>query len=161
MRRVCSRSRFGEWGRGSDGFPPARRHASWSNRPGDSNRAISVAYTLSLSRKKCIGHSRRRASRLSELSLRSREDSGMNLRQFTGVGVGISVGLCFALLLASEGGPTDYTAAIEKWRQDRETRLKADDGWLTVAGLFWLKGGGERFGTDPPGGIRLAPRSGP
>jgi len=85
----------------------------------------------------------------------------MNLRQITSVGIGISVGLSFALLLASEGGPTDYTAAIEKWRQDRETRLKADDGWLTVAGLFWLKEGENRFGTDPTDDIVLPAGSAP
>ena len=32
---------------------------------------------------------------------------------------------------------------------DREARLKGDGGWLTVAGLFWLKDGMSRFGTDP------------
>ena len=85
----------------------------------------------------------------------------MNLRQITSVGIGISVGLCFALLLASEAGPTDYTAAIEKWRQERETRLKADGGWLTVAGLFWLKEGENRFGTDPTDDIVLPPGSAP
>src|SRR5512141_3183280 len=45
--------------------------------------------------------------------------------------------------------PADYKAQIEKWRQERETRLKSDTGWLTVAGLFWLKEGPNRFGTDP------------
>jgi uncharacterized protein len=42
-----------------------------------------------------------------------------------------------------------YRAEVQKWRQDRETRLKADGGWLTVAGLFWLKEGENRFGSDP------------
>src|SRR3954468_1713294 len=34
-----------------------------------------------------------------------------------------------------------YVNEIEKWRQDHETDLKKDDGWLTVAGLYWLKDG--------------------
>ena len=29
----------------------------------------------------------------------------------------------------------------QKWRREREAKLKADDGWLTVSGLFWLKDG--------------------
>ena len=30
-----------------------------------------------------------------------------------------------------------YRAEVRKWRAERETRLKADGGWLSVAGLFW------------------------
>ncbi|HEY7514477.1 MAG TPA: hypothetical protein VIC87_08365, partial [Vicinamibacteria bacterium] len=46
------------------------------------------------------------------------------------------------------GADEAYRAEVQKWRQDRETRLKADGGWLTVAGLFWLKEGENRFGSD-------------
>ena len=41
-----------------------------------------------------------------------------------------------------------YNAEIEKYRQDRETRLKSDTGWLTVTGLYWLKEGPNRFGSN-------------
>ena len=44
-------------------------------------------------------------------------------------------------LLASVQGQTDYVKAVEKWRSDEETDLKKETGWLTVAGLFWLKEG--------------------
>lgn len=37
---------------------------------------------------------------------------------------------------------------IEQWKEQRLTRLQRDDGWLTLAGLFWLKEGENRFGTD-------------
>lgn len=37
--------------------------------------------------------------------------------------------------------PLSYTEQIEQWRKDREASLKADDGWLTVAGLHWLSAG--------------------
>jgi uncharacterized protein (DUF1684 family) len=40
----------------------------------------------------------------------------------------------------------EYRESVEEWRRQREARLKADDGWLTVAGLFWLKTGANRFG---------------
>jgi uncharacterized protein (DUF1684 family) len=50
--------------------------------------------------------------------------------------------------LAAEDREDTYKAEIEKWRQDRETRLKSDTGWLTVSGLFWLKEGPNRFGSN-------------
>ena len=49
----------------------------------------------------------------------------------------------------------------QKWREQRETRLKADGGWLTVAGLFWLEPGENRFGTDPSNAIVLPAGSAP
>src|SRR5258706_11571501 len=42
-----------------------------------------------------------------------------------------------------------YQAAIAKWRQQKETELKADGGWLTVTGLFWLKEGENRVEGAP------------
>ena len=54
-----------------------------------------------------------------------------------------------------------YRAEVQAWRQERETRLKADGGWLTLAGLFWLKEGPNRFGTDPAGDIVLPEASAP
>ncbi len=65
--------------------------------------------------------------------------------------------------LAAFAGPVTadeaYRAAVRKWRQDRETRLRADGGWLTVAGLFWLKEGENRFGTGAACDIVLPPGS--
>jgi uncharacterized protein (DUF1684 family) len=49
--------------------------------------------------------------------------------------------LFLASLLAASTVNTDYRASVEHWRADQEGALKADDGWLTVAGLFWLKEG--------------------
>ena len=49
-----------------------------------------------------------------------------------------------------------YVASIVKWRQEKEQALRADDGWLTVAGLFWLKEGSNPFGSDPESPIVLA-----
>ena len=42
-----------------------------------------------------------------------------------------------------------YRAQIKQWRADRIKSLKADDGWLNLAGLFWLEKGTYRFGSDP------------
>jgi uncharacterized protein (DUF1684 family) len=58
---------------------------------------------------------------------------------------------------------TTYQADIAAWRRAREAALRADGGWLTVAGLFWLHEGANRFGSDPSGEIALPdgpPRAG-
>jgi uncharacterized protein (DUF1684 family) len=44
---------------------------------------------------------------------------------------------------------SSYVSSIEAWRVERESKLKAPDGWLTVAGLFWLREGENRAGADP------------
>jgi hypothetical protein len=45
--------------------------------------------------------------------------------------------LSVVFLLASCVIKTDpaFVADVQKWRADRETRLRADDGWLTLVGL--------------------------
>ncbi len=40
-----------------------------------------------------------------------------------------------------------YKQSINEWHRSREESLKADDGWLAVAGLFWLKEGHNTFGS--------------
>jgi uncharacterized protein (DUF1684 family) len=56
-----------------------------------------------------------------------------------------------AMLAADDG----YIASIEKWRAEREARLRSEDGWLTVSGLHWLQPGDTRFGSDPSNAIVL------
>src|SRR5208282_531079 len=48
-----------------------------------------------------------------------------------------------------------YRQSIEKWRHDYESQLTSDSGWLSVAGLFWLHEGENRFGSDPLNDIVL------
>ena len=52
------------------------------------------------------------------------------------------------LLLVPQTSPTSYKVEIEHWRQERESALRSENGWLTVAGLFWLKEGSNTVGTD-------------
>jgi uncharacterized protein len=68
--------------------------------------------------------------------------------------------LACALVQATENDAA-YRATVEKWRAAREARLKADGGWLSVAGLFWLHDGDNRFGSDPLNDIVLAANSAP
>ena len=63
--------------------------------------------------------------------------------------VGLAV-FSIGLAMAAELGAQPYdTGALAKFRADRETALKADNGWLTVAGLHFLNPGENRIGSDP------------
>jgi uncharacterized protein (DUF1684 family) len=42
----------------------------------------------------------------------------------------------------------DYEAEITAWRTEREAGLTADDGWLTVSSLFFLREGQTSFGSS-------------
>lgn len=38
---------------------------------------------------------------------------------------------------------------LDTWKKERTESLKREDGWLTLVGLYWLKPGENRFGSDP------------
>ncbi len=54
-----------------------------------------------------------------------------------------------------------WRAATEAWRAKQEQALRGPDGWLTVAGLFFLEPGVNRVGADPRSAIVLPPGSAP
>jgi uncharacterized protein (DUF1684 family) len=41
-----------------------------------------------------------------------------------------------------------YQRDIQKWQNERLASLTKDDGWLTLAGLYWLNEGENKFGSD-------------
>jgi uncharacterized protein (DUF1684 family) len=51
----------------------------------------------------------------------------------------------------SHGGAADsaYVAAIAGWQAERVASLREPDGWLSLAGLYWLRPGENTFGADP------------
>jgi uncharacterized protein (DUF1684 family) len=65
--------------------------------------------------------------------------------------------ILLAAASAARAGAPGYKDEVRKWREARETRLKGPDGWLTVAGLFWLREGDNRFGSAPDNDIVLPP----
>jgi uncharacterized protein (DUF1684 family) len=71
--------------------------------------------------------------------------------------------LASTLAAAVAAGSADpaYVRQIESWRRERLQRLTADGGWLTVAGLFWLKPGANSFGADAANDIVLPAHSAP
>lgn len=56
-----------------------------------------------------------------------------------------SVGLVLLSLLAFNG-KDGYRDSIDKWHRGRIEDLKSEEGWLNLAGLFWLEEGENTFG---------------
>ncbi len=54
-------------------------------------------------------------------------------------------------------GSESYRREVEAFRRQREERLTSDGGWLSVAGLFWLQPGSNRFGADKSNDLVLPP----
>ncbi len=48
-----------------------------------------------------------------------------------------------------------YIKGIQEWHRERLGKLKAENGVLSVTGLFWLKEGENRFGSDSTNDIVL------
>ena len=49
-------------------------------------------------------------------------------------------------------GPADldtWRADLDAWIEERYASLREPDGWLSLAGLFWLEEGENTFGSDP------------
>jgi uncharacterized protein (DUF1684 family) len=61
-------------------------------------------------------------------------------------------------LLATAGG-VSWTDETTTWRARREASLKAPNGWLSVAGLFWLHEGANIVGSDAKSDVVLPPGS--
>lgn len=70
-----------------------------------------------------------------------------------------SSAIALLTLMATTPDPA-HLADVLAWRRGRETRLLADEGWLTVVGLFWLAPGKNGFGSDPSHPIVL-PKTAP
>lgn len=70
------------------------------------------------------------------------------------------IAFLFAISATSDAQES-YEKTIQGWRADREAKLKADDGWLTVTGLFWLREGQNDFGSAPTNDIVLPANSAP
>ena len=57
--------------------------------------------------------------------------------------------LSTVLALSLSAAPAeDVAAATRSWQEGRLQRLQADDGWLTLVGLGWLKEGTNSAGSD-------------
>lgn len=50
---------------------------------------------------------------------------------------------------------TAYHAEMTAWRQKLDDSLRQENGWLALAGLFWLAEGDNAFGSDPQNPVVL------
>jgi len=64
---------------------------------------------------------------------------------------------------AEQAAPADssYADEIRAWQEDRRTRLQAEDGWLSLVGLDWLKPGDNMLGSAPTNDIILPEKVAP
>jgi uncharacterized protein len=69
------------------------------------------------------------------------------------------VALIASLAFLAVGSDDGYRDEVESWRRSRLESLKADDGWLTVSGLFWMKAGDTKIGSDPSNDVPLPART--
>jgi len=53
----------------------------------------------------------------------------------------------------------EYVKSILKWRQEVDANLRRENGWLSLAGLFWLRKGENVIGSDPNCDILLPARA--
>ena len=54
---------------------------------------------------------------------------------------------------------TSYAEEIEHWHSQRSLYLRSEQGWLNLAGLFWLREGANSFGSDSSNDIIFPPSS--
>lgn len=70
--------------------------------------------------------------------------------------IGITVFAAMAL-----SADISYTDSIREWQQQRDAGLRAEDGWLTLVGLFWLKPGDNTIGSGEANDFVLPKGSAP
>ena len=71
--------------------------------------------------------------------------------------------LALVTLLACQDRPKldPYVQEIERWHQKRVAALTKPDGWLSLAGLYWLHEGVNRFGSSRSNDVVFPPGKAP
>src|SRR5688572_1060351 len=65
--------------------------------------------------------------------------------------------LTFLAALAVAGvDPAAHKADVETWQKQRDERLRAPDGWLTLVGLHWIEPGTNTVGSAKSNAVVLA-----
>ena len=54
------------------------------------------------------------------------------------------------------GSDDAYLNEINRWKEKRLSSLKSENGWLNLAGLFWLEEGVNTIGADSSNRIHLS-----
>ena len=72
----------------------------------------------------------------------------------------VGIAILAAVVLFGGSIPPDYLNSIREWQKHRDSSLRSEDSWLTLAGLFWLKPGDQTIGSDDSNDFVL-PKSAP
>jgi hypothetical protein len=82
---------------------------------------------------------------------------GNYARSGGGVALALALSFCPAAGMAGarDAALESERAAIARWRTERIESLTSDNGWLTIAGLYWLKQGENTFGRAPGNSLLL------
>ena len=67
----------------------------------------------------------------------------------------MTTALASATVAAAATDAATEQATVEQWRAKRLASLTSDKGWLTLAGLFWLKDGENTFGSAASNSLHL------
>lgn len=51
-----------------------------------------------------------------------------------------------------------YRQILSEWRNERDETIRKENGWLSLAGLYWLKLGKNQLGSDPKCEVQLPSR---
>jgi uncharacterized protein (DUF1684 family) len=71
------------------------------------------------------------------------------LKPICAIALALSVAACRPSAAPPAALDPAYEAAHAAWRAERLAALRAPQGWLALAGLFWLRDGDYRLGADP------------
>jgi uncharacterized protein (DUF1684 family) len=80
------------------------------------------------------------------------------MRFFSAALVGV---ITFGVAVAALAPDASYLAKMAKFRKDYEADLLKDEGWLSVAGLFWLEPGDNSVGSSPSAKVVLPANASP
>ncbi len=72
----------------------------------------------------------------------------------------ILLGLFACQQKKSQFNEDKYIASIQDWKQNRLERLKSENGWLNLVGLYWLKEGQNPYGSNEANNI-VFPKNAP
>jgi len=74
-----------------------------------------------------------------------------------GAGIMVLLGLVSPIFAMGQApDSTEYLEQLAKWRKEQEFELTQPEGFLSVAGLVWLKDGESTIGSDPTCTVRLS-----